>query len=488
MDDYKKQTIPQVLEQYRDSDEPAVLCGDETVSYRELLSDARKIASGIQKRGIKKGDCVVLRLSRDTVYIRAWLGVLYAGAIQLTFHDGWPEKLIESAMTECHPAMVLDDKAIGELLESPDPSDISRLFTDLDGEDPFQIIYTSGSTGQPKGAVNAHLTAVSRTLAAYGDPLPDYFVHNCSRLLLDCSPGFVLSSFCICLCLLNKKTLVLARKQDIRTPRAIAECAGKYGVDTIHVTPSYFQQHRSDPAYGSLFREMKLVMAGSEAVSEQTAHMLTDLSGGETVFCYGASEIFGPAFFQFGSEYHGGDICFSAAPSVRETYVLNEQGQAAGIGEEGELCVGGIAGRLGRYLGSYASSPNFAEHSGLGRLYLTGDIVKRMADGRFCIVGRKDSMVKLYGMRVELGVIESKLRTIPGVLQAAVKVQGEGNEARLCVWYAAEEQVSESELRRYLLASLPNYMVPAFWIRMKELPLNPSGKLDRKALQWEREQ
>ena len=87
-----------------------------------------------------------------------------------------------------------------------------------------------------------------------------------------------------------------------------------------------------------------------------------------------------------------------------------------------------------------------------------------------------------------MGVIESKLRTIPGVLQAVVKVQGEGNEARLCVWYAAEDQVSESELRRYLLASLPNYMVPAFWIRMKELPLNPSGKLDRKALQWEREQ
>ena len=330
--------------------------------------------------------------------------------------------------------------------------------------------------------VNAHLTAVSRTLAAHGDPLPTLFAHNCRRLLLDCSLGFVLSSFCLCLCLLNKKTLVLAQRQDIRTPRTIAECARRHRADTIHVTPSYFQQHRKDPAYGTLLGEMKLVMAGSEAISEHTACLLTAASGGETVFCYGASELFGPAFFQFGSGYHGGDVCFRPAPSTGEVYVLNEQGQIAQVGETGELCVGGIPGKLGGYCGSYASSPAFVEHPDYGRLYMTGDLAMKQADGSIRIVGRKDSMIKLYGIRIELGAIENALRSFPGIRQAAVKVRGEGNEARLWAWYSAEEQVKESDLRRHLSRSLPNYMVPAFWVRMEELPLNPSGKLDRSAL------
>lgn len=478
----EKQTIPQVLEQYRESDVLALLCGEDAISYRELLSDARKIASGIRKRGVQRGACVVLQLSRSADYVRAWLGALYAGAVQVTFHDGWPKKLTELALQECHPALVLDDAAVREMLALPEPTDISPLLSELQGADPFQIVYTSGSTGQPKGVVNAHLTAVSRTLAAHGDPLPTYFERNCTRLLLDCSLGFVLSSFCLCLCLLNKKTLVLAQRQDIRTPQAIAECARRHRADAIHVTPSYFHQHRKDPAYGTLLGEMKLVMAGSEAISEQTACLLTAASGGETVFCYGASEIFGPAFFRFGSEYHGGDVCFRPAPSAGEVYVLNERGQIAQVGETGELCVGGIPGKLGGYCGSYASSPAFVEHPDYGRVYRTGDLAMKQADGSIRIVGRKDSMVKLYGIRIELGAIESALRSFPGIRQAAVKVRGEGNEARLWAWYSAEEQVKESDLRRHLSHSLPNYMVPAFWVRMKELPLNPSGKLDRSAL------
>lgn len=479
---YEKQTIPQVLEQYRESDELALLCGEEAISYRELLSDARRIASGIRKRGVQKGECVVLHLSRGADYVRAWLGVMYAGAIQVTFHDGWPKKLTESAIQECRPALILDDAAIQELLALPEPPDISPLLSGLQGTDPFQIVYTSGSTGQPKGVVNAHLTAVSRTMAAYGDPLPTYFARNCVRLLLDCSLGFVLSSFCLCLCLLNEKTVVLARRQEIRTPRAIVECARRHCADTIHVTPSYYMQHRIDPAYGELLREMKLVMAGSEAVPERVACLLRAAAGGETVFCYGASELFGPAFFQFGREYYGGDVCFRPGPSCGEVYVLNEQRQPVEAGETGELSVAGIPGKLGRYCGSYASSPAFVEHPEFGRLYLTGDLAIKQTDGRIRIFGRKDSMVKLYGIRIEPGAIEDALLSFPGVRQAAVKVQGEGNEARLWAWYSAEVQVKESELRRHLSHSLPNYMVPAFFMRMEELPLNPSGKLDRNAL------
>jgi acyl-coenzyme A synthetase/AMP-(fatty) acid ligase len=155
------QTIPRLLEQYRESASPALLCGDEVLSYRALLADARKIASGIRARGVRKGDRVVLTVKRGTDYVRAWLGVLYAGAVQVTFHDGWPEHLLASAAEDCRPSLFLDGADVRELLASPDPPEDCGIPAELLGEDPFQIVYTSGSTGTPKGVVTSHLSLMS---------------------------------------------------------------------------------------------------------------------------------------------------------------------------------------------------------------------------------------------------------------------------------------------------------------------------------------
>ena len=477
------QTIPRLLEQYRESESPALLCGDEVLSYRALLADARKIASGIRARGVRKGDRVVLTVKRGTDYVRAWLGVLYAGAVQVTFHDGWPKHLLASAAEDCRPSLFLDGADVRELLASPELPEDCGIPAELLGEDPFQIVYTSGSTGTPKGVVNCHLTAVSRTSAAHGDPLPLYFSQHCDRLLLDCSLGFVLSSYCLCLCLLNGKTVVLARKEDIRTPQTLSECARRHRADTIHISPSRFQQHRDDPAFAGLLRDMRLVMAGSEAISGRTARLLTEAAGNEAVFCYGASELFGPALYCFASAYRGGDVAFFPPPSCENVLVLNESRQPAETGERGELCFGGIPGALGRYFGTRAaSSPAFFEHPAFGRLYLTGDLALRQEDGGIRILGRRDSMVKLYGIRVEPEAVESAFLSCPGIRQAAVKVLGEGSEARLWAWYSTSGSVEEPALRRHLSQRLPNYMIPSFLVRMKELPLNQSGKLDWGAL------
>ena len=475
-------TIPEAMERYRGSKAVAVVGGDVSLSYGELLEDAGRIASALRERGIHKGDRVVLALKRGVNYVRAWLGVLYAGAVQVTFHEGWPQHLVDSALSECRPALVVDEGTIGELLAFS-ATDEPHLPEGLRGEDPFQLVYTSGSTGRPKGVVNYHAVAVMRTWAGYQNPVPMYFSRHCSRLLLDCSLGFVLSSFCLCLCLLNGKTILLPEKEDICTPQALARYARRHGADAIHVTPSRFQQHRKDPAFAALLREMALVMTGGEPYSEHTARLLAAAVGREAFFSYGASEVFGPALYRFKSEYRGGPVTLHPAPSCRPVYILDENLQPVRKGDTGELCFGGLPGALSGYYGSPPEySGAFAEHPEYGRLYRTGDLAAEAADGGIRILGRRDSMVKLYGLRVELGAIEGAFLAFPGVRQAAAKVLGEGNDARLWALYAAEGEVEERGLRGHRSAALPGYMVPAFFVRMKELPLNYNGKLDRNAL------
>ena len=477
---FEPRTIPEAMERYRGSEAVAVVGGDVSLSYGELLEDAGRIASALRERGIHKGDRVALALKRGVNYVRAWLGVLYAGAVQVTFHEGWPQHLVDSVLSECRPALVVDEGTIGELLAFS-ATDEPHLPEGLRGEDPFQLVYTSGSTGRPKGAVNCHLTAVQRTLAA--DSLPLFFSRHCNRLLLDFSLGFGLSYFCLCLCLLNGKTVILPGKEELRRPDDFVRCARRYGADAVHLTPSRFQQHREEPAFSALLRDIPLVMSGGEAISEHTARKLTAAVGREAVFCYGATEVSGPALYRFKSEYRGGPVEFYPARSCSQVYILDENLQPVRKGDTGELCFGGLPGALSGYYGSPPEySGAFAEHPEYGRLYRTGDLAAEAADGGIRILGRRDSMVKLYGLRVELGAIEGAFLAFPGVRQAAAKVLGEGGDARLWAWYAAEEQVEERELRRHLSAALPDYMVPAFFVRMKELPLNYNGKLDRNAL------
>lgn len=480
------ETIPRVLEQYRESMAPALICGEERLTFRDLIGDAKKIACCLRRSGIRKGDRVILSIKRSANYIRAWLGALFAGAVQVTFHDGWPESLIQAAMRECSPSLVIDETMAERFRTCRIPEEeagvVPEMIGDLQGSDPFQIVYTSGSTGRPKGVVNSHFSAVDRTLAKASNRLPLYFAQNCERLLLDCSLGFVLSSYCICLCLLNGKTIVLPDRKDLRTPEALEACVRRYHVDTIHVSPSRFLQYRADPAFAHLLGQIRLLMAGSEPVSEYAAGLMCRSGCREVVFIYGASELFGPYLTRFGRDYSGEAVTYPVSDYGGGIHILDEERKPVKKGEPGELCVGGVSGKQNYYYSSETlNAEKYFEHPDYGRLYLTGDLVKEVNDGEILLLGRMDSMVKLFGIRIEPDAIERRIMEYPGIRQAAVKVTGEGNEARLWAWYCGEG-IDEQALRRHLAASLPTYMIPSFFVRLDELPINHSGKLDRNCL------
>ena len=479
-------TIPQVMAQYRESMLPALISEEGTLTFRELIEDAERIALCLYSSGIRKGDRVVLSIRRSPDYIRAWLGTLFAGAVQVTFHDGWPGQLREAAMRDCGPSMVIDEAMVEKFRAHKVPKEdvfgISKMIGALKGSDPFQIVYTSGSTGKPKGVVNSHFSAVERTLAGFSDRVPEYFVKKCDRLILDCSLGFVLSSWCICLCLLNEKTIVLPRKEDLRTPASLKACIDRYHADTIHITPSHFLQYRSDPAYAELMPRIRLLLTGGEPLSDHVASLMSSCGCEEVIVNYGASELFGPYLHLFGHEYSGGAVTFPIAGHHGEIFILDDDRKPVKKGETGELCIGGVSGRQNGYYASEAlNAEKYFEHPEHGRLYMTGDLAQEVKEGELLLLGRKDSMMKLFGIRIEPDAIEKRIMEFPGIRQSAVKVIGEGNDARLWAWYCGEN-VNEQALRRHLAVSLPSYMIPSFFVRLDELPLNYSGKLDRNRL------
>ena len=121
-------TIPQVMEQYRESMAPALICEGGSLTYQDLIRDAKKIACCLRRSGVRKGDRVILSIKRSADYVRVWLGTLFAGAVQITFHDGWPERLIQAAVLECSPSLVIDGSMTESFLTCRIPAEeISRI-------------------------------------------------------------------------------------------------------------------------------------------------------------------------------------------------------------------------------------------------------------------------------------------------------------------------------------------------------------------------
>jgi acyl carrier protein len=185
-----------------------------------------------------------------------------------------------------------------------------------------------------------------------------------------------------------------------------------------------------------------------------------------------------------------------------QVYVLDNQGNPAPLGVPGELCVGGLGLARGYLNRPELTAERFVPNPFLGkntkggeRLYRTGDQARWLADGNMEYLGRLDHQIKLRGFRIELGEIESALQEYAGVLQSAVMVrQDKAGDKRLVAYVVAgsaepvngngssKTRLQIGELREHLRRRLPEYMVPSAFVEMDQLPLNHSGKVDRKKL------
>ncbi|HUC56860.1 MAG TPA: amino acid adenylation domain-containing protein [Streptosporangiaceae bacterium] len=487
----------------RTPDAIAAVCGNQEISYSGLGELADRVAAALRGRGVGPECLVGVCMETGIPRLGVLLGIWKAGGGYVPLDPLLPAERLRFLIADTSMTMIVTDAASGPRLPATGAPAVlaGELSGELSGELPGQlsgelpepphlpgarpqnvayVIYTSGSTGQPKGVLVEH-RQVANFLYAMTDA---WGVSPNDRVLQFASLSFDASVQEMFMPLLAGGRTVLAPPDVLHTPSRLAALMREQAVTFACLTPSV-----AGLLEDAEFPDLRVLMCGGEELpGELVGRWLRP--GLKFVNDYGPTET---AITAVCAELHDAVPAGQSPPLGHpipncRAYVLDHRLRPVPAGVTGELHLSG-AGVARGYLGrpGMTSARFIADpfRPG-GRLYKTGDLCRRRADGSIVYLGRADHQVKLRGLRVEPGEIEAALRTHPSVAQAVVIVtSAPGGDKQLTAYLHAPpglELPAGPELRGYLSARLPSYMVPARFVAIGEFPLNSSGKIDRNML------
>ncbi len=516
---------------------PAVAFRGATLSYAELDRRADVLARTLRERGAGPETRVAILLERSPEMVVAVLAVLKAGAAYVPLDPGYPAERVAYVLEDSGAALLISADGVADTPHSPAPSPTRREGEHDDdaseGEDrqhgdspppergrvaslgepgggpavhpesAAYVIYTSGSTGRPKGVVVPH-----RALANYTEHArAEYGIGAEDRVLQFASLVFDASAEEIFPALAAGAALVLRTPEMIDSPAAFAAACTEWGITVASLPTAYWHELAAAPAgeLPALPDALRLVVIGGERALPERLEAWRARFGTRVrlVNTYGPTEATIVATLADVAEPEPADPVRAAIPEMplspvpigrpvsnARAYVLDAHLRPVPVGVAGELLLGGAGvarGYLGRpELTAEKFVPDALSGEGGARLYRTGDRVRRRPDGRLEFLGRTDAQVKVRGFRIEPGEVEAELARHPALRECAVVAREDEPGAVRLVAYVAPADGAQApdaaELRRFLGASLPAYMVPAAFVALDTLPLTASGKLDRRAL------
>ncbi|MFY1636794.1 amino acid adenylation domain-containing protein [Solwaraspora sp. WMMB335] len=474
---------------------PAVLCGADRITYRELDRRANQIAHYLRGRGVGPGKLVGVCLDQSVELAVALLGVLRAGGAYLPLDPEQPPARLTLMLTDAEPVLVLTtstirtqarlsgatclDQISAEVAAGP----AHRPPADATGDDLAYVIYTSGSTGTPKGVAVAHrqvlnyLDGVAQRLAVV--PAGRY------ALLQSLSFDFSVTVFYLALATGGSVHLVPRRC----TGDELADALRERHIDYLKMTPSHLRALTAEVDTERLLPRRALILGGEAAELAWAASLARH---GVAVFNhYGPTEAtVGVTTYQVSADDDGpGSVPIGRPLPYARVHVLDSRMRPVPVGVPGEVYLGGdrlAAGYLNRpgLTGQRFVPDPFAPAG--SRLYRTGDLATWRADGELIFLGRTDHQVKIRGYRVELGEVEAALGDLAAVSQAAVILR----DGRLVAYLeragrqraGAGADPDPSRLRQALAERLPEQLIPSRYCWLDRLPLQEHGKIDRRAL------
>ena len=456
----------------RTPDAIAVRAEDVELTYAELDDWSDQLATQLVHGGVEPGGIVGISLPRSLELVAALLAVAKSGAAFLPLDPDYPPDRLAYMVADAQPAMLLDDVAV---VRAARGADSGRTDWDIDPATSAYVLYTSGSTGRPKGVSVPHAGIVNR-IAWLQDAYP---LTSDDRMLVKTPISFDTSIWEVFWPLSVGATLVMARPGGHRDPAYLAETIAAQAVTAVDFVPSMLELFLEEPRSATC-TSLTRVTVGGEALSAQVATRFAEAFTVPLHNLYGPTEA---AVDVLGWTADGGPVALGRPGWNVQTFVLDEYLNPVPAGAPGELYLAGVQlaqgylHRIGLTAQSFVANP-FEDGA---RMYRTGDVVRRRRDGELEYLGRTDDQIKLRGVRIEPGEIESVLTTHPAVSSVRVVVRAE----RLVAYYLPEREAALAavpSLREHALAALPTHMVPAAFVEVAAFPLTPSGKLDRKAL------
>lgn len=487
----------------RTPNETAALYGESCITYAQLDNRADNVAERLRSQGVKAGDLVAICVERSLDMLAGVVGILKAGAAYVPLDPNYPTDRLRFMLEDSNPAVILIQESVRGVLPNtqavilnleasqPATSGWTRSEPERPASDSLAyVIYTSGSTGRPKGTAMAHRAMVN--LIEYHR---DTFGSSAGKRVLqfaalsfDVAFQEVFSTLC------TGGTLVLLEEWVRRDARALTELLCSSRIQRLFITPLMLQTlaeycRATDTVLGDL---RDVITAGEQLrVSPEIRDLYRRLPRCRLHNHYGPTEthVVTAHLLSADVEQWSTHVPIGRPIANVAVYVLNGALQPLPVGVPGEIYIGGVCLARGYWGHPELTEQRFVRNpfsnDPAALIYRTGDLGQWQSSGVLEYLGRNDDQVKIRGFRVELGEVEAQLLRQPLVREAAViSREDEPGDRRLVAYITARDSGAPNfdELRVGLKAVLPDHMIPSAFVLLKALPLNPNGKLDKRAL------
>ena len=495
----------------RHPDAIALVFRETRLTYEEVNHQANRLADNLLSIGVGANEPVALCMGRSHNFIVAVLGILKAATAYVPMDPDYPRKRLDEMLEDCGAQVLIVDDTVDRDFQGYSGKKISfdafrknihmkgdvRHARKIKKEDLVYIMYTSGSVGKAKGVaitqgnLSSYLLGLKETFDIDDG---DIYVHTAS-FAFSASVRQIFLPLCV------GATLVIADTEQRGDPIALAELIRREGVTHWDTVPSFFSLccdtfMKLDSVRKSelLNNRLRRIMVTGEPLTREApcAWNQTLKHNAKIVNLYSQTETSGTVCtYEVSKDFAlvSENVPIGVPTPDTAIYILDENQRPVSYGEVGEICVAGpriAKGYLNRpelTANQFISHPFNVETD--SRVLKTGDLGCYLPDGNIVIKGRRDRRVKIRGFRIELEEIERALSTHPAITRAAVVASdGNGHEARLLAYFVPKGNPApkEAELRTYLQGTLPDYMLPSYYVMLEEIPLSPNGKVDYQAL------
>jgi len=493
---YKAKKVTELFEeQVRKSPEvTAIVFNDQRLTYRELNEKANQLAHYILSKGVKRNSIVGLMVSRSLEMVIGILGILKSGAAYLPIDPGYPSERIIYMLNQSHTRIMLVDKDdlhidttancqfVNISMSNATAYAANSANLDKDSEanvdDLAYVLFTSGSTGKPKGVMVHH-----RALCNLINGVSQDLKFNNQTIVSLTTISFDIFFSDTILPLTKGMKVIIANEKEQAIPKYLFDLIVKNQVKVLQATPSRMKLILSEEQGRECLNGLSHILITGEGFPAPLLPQLKTFTQAEIFNLYGPTET--TIWSTMTNITHSEKITIGKPISNTQIYILDEYLSPVPIGCVGEIFIAGDGVSLGYLHNPELTEQRFLNHPSIPgeTMYRTGDLGRWLANGEIECLGRNDNQVKIRGLRIEIEEIEACLLAHSSVKEAIVTVREDIlDKKHLCAYITSESRPSSEELRSHILKSLPNYMVPASFTWLNNVPLTPNGKIDLNAL------